>query len=140
MSIAPRGGEDSAGRQPRRGAVLAALTGGLALLVGAAYIVTIAPGGARAALRQLWAARHQGYLRWRLETFGLYQPSQLHERPWWRVNPAALSALCRLLPHYLAWLDTIWAIRSEGARGDWRRRLGANDETWRAALAHLEDA
>jgi hypothetical protein len=90
-------------------------------------------------LRHLWAAAHPSYLRWRLETFGLYEPSYLHQRRWWQVNYAAALTLLCLLSAYVKWMWQMAALREGGAPELWREELGSRAETWRAALRRLED-
>ena len=70
------------------------------------------------------------YLRWRLETFGLYMPSLPEARPWWRVNARAARALSRQLPGYARWLADMEHLRTQGARDLWRARSGTDARDW----------
>ena len=87
----------------------------------------------RCHLRQLWWFRNRRYRRWRLETFGLYAPSLPHERPWWRVNRAALRAFMRQLPSYLGWVRHMRLLGRAGPNALWNDRLRSEDlARWRA--------
>ncbi len=75
----------------------------------------------------LWQFR---LLRFRLITFGLYEPHPLYggrviARPTWQVNPrVAWLLLCRT-PAYAGWLAEMEAVKQGGAAGWWERRVGS---------------
>ena len=56
-----------------------------------------------------------------------------HERPWWRVNPAALRAFVRQFPGYLGWVRRMQLIGRAGPDALWSNRLRSGDlARWRA--------
>jgi hypothetical protein len=75
-------------------------------------------------------ARQMRLLRFRLITFGLYEPSALYGRrvfahPSWQVNPRVAWLLLRRAPAYGRWLAEMEAVAAEGASGWWDERAGS---------------
>ncbi len=74
-------------------------------------------------------ARRFRLLRFRLATFGLFEPHPLYGRrafshPWWQVNPRVAWLLLRHTPAYGRWLAEMEATARGGAAGWWEHRAG----------------
>ena len=83
----------------------------------------------RLLLRNIARARRFRLLRFRLLTFGLYEPHPLYGRrvfahPRWQVNPRVAWLLLRHTPSYGRWLVEMEAAARDGAMGWWEQCAG----------------
>ncbi len=90
-------------------------------------------------------ARRFRLLRFRLITFGLYEPSALYgwrvfTHPWWQVNPRVAWLLLRHTPSYGRWLAEIEATAQCGALGWWEQRAGSEGATHLQAWIDVENS
>ncbi|HEU5368920.1 MAG TPA: hypothetical protein VFU69_10665 [Ktedonobacterales bacterium] len=86
--------------------------------------------GARLLALNVARARRWHLLRFRLLTFGLYEPHPWYGRrvfahPWWQVNPRVAWLLVRRAPSYSRWLAEMEAAAQEGPDGWWQQQAGA---------------
>lgn len=86
--------------------------------------------GARLLALNVARARRWHLLRFRLLTFGLYEPHPWYGRrvfahPWWQVNPRVAWHLLRRVPSYSRWLAEMEAAAQEGPDGWWQQQAGA---------------
>src|SRR5215472_15787918 len=93
----------------------------------------------RPLLKNIARARHFRLLRFRLLTFGLYEPLWLYGRrvfahPRWQVNPRVVRLLLQHTPSYGRWLREMEVVARDGASGWWEHSAGsegaANLLTW----------
>ena len=83
----------------------------------------------RPLLENIARARRYRLLRFRLLTFGLYEPHWLYGRrvfahPRWQVNPRVVWLLLRHTPSYGRWLVEMEAVARNGAAGWWEHHAG----------------
>lgn len=83
----------------------------------------------RPLLKNIARARRYRLLRFRLLTFGLYEPHWLYGRrvfahPRWQVNPRVVWLLLRHTPSYGRWLVEMEAVARNGAAGWWEHHAG----------------
>ena len=83
----------------------------------------------RPLLKNIARARRFRLLRFRLLTFGLYEPHPLYGRrvfahPRWQVNPRVAWLLLRHTPSYGRWLVEMEAVARDGAAGWWEQYAG----------------
>ncbi|MGH2411995.1 MAG: hypothetical protein ACRDGS_16760 [Chloroflexota bacterium] len=71
-----------------------------------------------------------GQLRFRLETYGLYYPSEPYARKWWRISPRVLALLLRQSREYATWIVEMNELRRAGPEGWW--------ETYRSRMSKHE--
>lgn len=67
--------------------------------------------------RHLYRVWSGGQLRFRLETFGLYYPSEPYTRRWWEASPATARLLLGRLTAYARWVEQIEDIERRGTLG-----------------------
>lgn len=88
----------------------------------------------RPILFHLWCFRDHRYLRWRLETFGMYAPSLPYERPWWQISRVALIAFLRAFSGYIHWVKRMQLLSGAGPEAIWNelvpRRTLARWRAW----------
>ena len=96
----------------------------------------------RLLLANISRTRRVRLLRFRLITFGLYEPSPLYGRriaahPSWQVNPRVAWLLARHTLAYSRWLAEMEAVERDGAAGWWEQRAApegaARFRAWIAA-------
>ncbi len=84
-------------------------------------------------------------LRFRLATFGLYEPHPLYGRrvflhPWWQVNPRVAWLLFWRTAAYSRWLAEMEAATQKGQPGWWAHRLKRADYERLRAWMDAENA
>ena len=84
----------------------------------------------RPLLKNIARARRFRLLRFRLLTFGLYEPHWLYGRrvfahPRWQVNPRVVLLLLRHTPSYGRWLREMEVAARDGAAGWWEHSAGS---------------
>lgn len=93
----------------------------------------------RLVLANISRMRRFRLLRFRLITFGLYEPYLLYGRrvfahPSWQVNLRVAWLLLRQMPAYGRWLAELEAVERDGATGWWAQCAGpegaARLRTW----------
>ncbi len=67
--------------------------------------------------RHLYRVWTGGQLRFRLETFGLYYPSEPYTRRWWQVSPATARLLLSRVGAYARWVEQMEDIERRGTLG-----------------------
>ncbi|HEU5199467.1 MAG TPA: hypothetical protein VFU32_07510 [Ktedonobacterales bacterium] len=83
----------------------------------------------RALLKNIARARRFRLLRFRLLTFGLYEPHPLYGRrvfthPRWQMNPRVAWLLLRHTTSYGRWLVEMETVARDGAAGWWEYQAG----------------
>ena len=83
----------------------------------------------RLLLKNIVRAGRFRLLRFRLLTFGLYEPHPLYGRrvfahPRWQVNPRVAWLLLRHTPSYGRWLLEMEVVARDGAAGWWEHHTG----------------
>jgi len=99
----------------------------------------------RLLLRNIRRARQMRLLRFRLITFGLYEPSALYGRrmfahPSWQVNPRVAWLLARRMSSYSHWLAEMETLAERGAAGWWDERAGSEGAARLRAWMDAENA
>jgi len=99
----------------------------------------------RLLLTNIGQARRYRLLRFRLITFGLYEPHPLYGRrvfahPRWQVNPRVAWLLLHRMPAYSRWLAEMQANAQGGAMGWWEHRLGPEGAARLRAWMNAENA
>jgi hypothetical protein len=84
---------------------------------------------ARLLARNIARARRWHLLRFRLVTFGVYEPHPWYGRQvaahrWWQVNPRVVWLLVRRTAAYGRWLVEMQAVARAGQSSWWERQAG----------------
>ncbi len=102
-------------------------------------------GGLRLLVTNIARTRRFHLLRFRLATFGLYEPHPWYGRrvflhPWWQVNPRVARLLFRRLGAYGCWLVEMETIADGGQPGWWAQRVAQADYERLRAWINAENA
>jgi hypothetical protein len=101
--------------------------------------------GVRLLVKNLARAWQLHLLRFRLVTFGLYEPHPLYGRrvflhPWWQINPRVAWLLLRRAAAYGRWLAEMEAATQRGQTDWWTYRVGQQGAQHLRAWMDAENA
>jgi hypothetical protein len=102
-------------------------------------------GGARLLATNIIIARRWRLLRFRLVTFGLYEPHRWYRHQggthrWWQINPRVAWLLFRRIPAYSRWLVEMEATTRLGQPGWWEQHAGSAEHERLRAWIEAENA